>query len=94
MIVGAYRRVLVLRQIEIPWSELKAGEVFRTEMAGPGDLFAQPDVWQVAITDAEQTQEEDNYCLQVEQVTYSGRGPEKGPFKLMPPEIPIPAHGG
>lgn len=40
------RKIMVLRQVEVPWTGVKKGDVFRTLEAIPGkDSSAQPDKW-------------------------------------------------
>jgi len=48
------RPVFVLRQVQIPWSELRAGDVFRTAKASHTDVYANENEWNLAMSDAEQ----------------------------------------
>jgi hypothetical protein len=47
------RPLYVLRQIQIPWSELQPGDVFRTAPAHAADMGANEDAWSLALTPAE-----------------------------------------
>lgn len=102
------RKVMVLRQVEIPWAALRKGDVFRTLPASPTDSYAESEVWNVATTDVRDPLSGvmcDRVDLQVDirakqtaahaKDTLPKRlGTNPTPSELLPPgELAVPLHG-
>ena len=49
------RKVRVLRQIEVSWMNVKKGDIFRTLKIDDEDIHADEEVWNLAVKDAEET---------------------------------------
>lgn len=84
------RTLFVLRQVQIPWSELKAGDVFRTGKASPTDCYAEETNWSIATHDVSPELPPAEWRVQrmhVRTVSCHGPGAKEKEICFMPPIV-------
>lgn len=62
---GPIRKVLVLKQVEVPWTSIKEGDIFRTLEASTRDVHARPNKWELATCDGYAMEENPHFGIEI-----------------------------